>query len=272
MKIGLKLGLAALICVGSVFGAAFTNGSFTCPGQAGAFPLGCNFAEPPRYQYIPTGGAQGSVIPGWSIGGDGIVWGAEYNSTTGVGWNTTIAPGDGLHYTVGLQGYNGTSWTVGGISQVFDITPGHSYVMSWLTSGAPSAFNDGRLSVFGAVRLDLSASIPTDPRVFRYTFGAGGNTGANMHWSTGDGCANPLSPTCYGVAFVAGASTTASVSFLSLEYTTVSGTNIPLAGGIVLDGVTLTDVTNPVPEPGTLSMMLGFGLVGLGWAFRRRKQ
>jgi len=242
----LKFLAVAVLCVGIAGATGFTNGSFSCAGDPNSDPTTCGFAVPTGayWQFLAPAS---TAIAGWTSGGEGINWTYEYNSTNTKGWETTVS-GDSLHYSVGLQGNpTASTWGVGSISQTFDTVAGVSYVVTYLYSMAPNAVTAGKESVWATVRADL-----LDPQYISYVLASHpGYVGkSDLDWALGI------------YKFTASGSSTV-LTFQSNE------TADNKVGGILLDGVTFGR-DESVPEPGTMSLMLGAGLLGLGALVRRR--
>jgi hypothetical protein len=235
----------AILCVGIAGATGFTNGSFSCAGDPDSDPTSCGFTVPSGayWQYLPL---DSTAIAGWTVGGEGINWVYEYDPSNGKGWETTVS-GDGGHYSVGLQGNSAGTWTVGMIYQAFDTVPGQKYQLDYLYSMAPAAaatkaFVDATVRGEGLATQVITYTLASHPTYV-------GNS--NLAWAAGF-----YEWTAIG--------TTTVIAFQSAE----TGDN--RVGGIILDGLVFREDSD-VPEPGTMSLMFGAGLLGLGLLIRRKR-
>jgi len=254
MRNMLRFLAVAILCVGIAGATGFTNGSFSCAGDSASDPMTCissmtgaipwNIPTGQYWQYLPQGSTD---IMGWTVGVGGINWNYEYDPSNNKGMETTVS-GDGGHYSIALQSNpTGSTWAQGIISQTFDTEPGVTYKLTYLYSIAPSAVAAGKTGVYATVRAEALA-----PQTIAYMMvDHPGYVGkSDLDWAVG-----------YYTWTSAGTTTT--IAFQSNELT-----EEPI-GGILLDGLVFE--RDDVPEPGTLSMLLGAGLLGLGALIRRKR-
>jgi choice-of-anchor C domain-containing protein len=183
--------------------------------------------------------AGSSAITGWTI----LYWDVDY---TGPWWQA--APGTSSLRTVDLAG-----WRPGGIEQTVPTIAGQAYVLSFYLAGNVDGGNPIKL-------LDVLAL--HDNTVFAsssYSFDTTGYSRTNMGWQL---------QTWQFVA--AGDSTT--IRFLDNDSQPFDGRAVWHPYGPVIGNVSLDEVEDPpehAPEPFSF-VMLGSGLVALGYACRRR--
>lgn len=182
-------------------------------------------------------GTGNTDLTGWTVVSGDIEWSTPYTPTSG--WNA----GD-LNHSLDL---NGT--TAGAIQQIgFSLTPG-TYDMSFLMSGGPGG---GERDVVLLVQVKSGVNIEQQ-QLFTYHVGAS-NTRENMLWEQKNWT--------FVLTGTADTLVIASQEFGSGG----SGTGF----GPALDMITLDLRDEGVPEPGTLSMFLGAGLLGVIAVVRRR--
>ena len=227
--------LTAVVVMASIAAATpITNQTLACPNPPCVVDNGADFSE----QLL--GGSTG--ITGWTVGGTAVVWVRDWNGTNG--WQSA----DGLGSVVGLNTVVAGLDTWGSVTQIISgLTGNTTYTLFYSLSAAPG----GKLATFTPgegdfgygqrwVNIQVGGNAPVN---VEYSYQST-NSSANMNWFQ------------HVYQFTTGANETA----VNLTFQSAS-TGIRF--GAVIDDIYFQE--GGVPEPGTLSLMIGAGLAGLAF-------
>lgn len=241
-----------LLVVASIsFGTPIPNGSFTTCTEVG--PGSCDFGTA-NSLFLPTGNTQ---LDGWTVTSGGVKWVREYGAGDAInGWDTSaVSNGDGLINSIHLNTTTGDVVSSGAMAydlSTLGLVDGQLYSLQFLMSGAPAGAvaGAGGANNYGEVFLNVQVSngLP-GPYVYSYQ---SDNSKTQMHWQVN----------LYNFVYEA------DPGFHTLSFqSTTTGSSF----GPAIDGIAVIDRDTGVPEPGTLSMLLGAGLLLGGFALKRRK-
>ena len=233
-----KVQLGMLVVLSAVFGLA---PAFATPiAIANASFEACPTCVNPGggFTAIPT---SSTAMTGWTVVSGDLDWAWPYTGATG--WVSQ----DGEH-SLDLNGTtNGTIQQLG-----FSLTPG-TYTLNFWMSAAPGGVPPSERTVGMTVQFKDGVNI-MDQQSFLYTVGPTNSRG-NMLWQ--------LKSWTFTLAGNADTLVIASNEYGSLGN--------PTPFGPAIDNISLNRQDEGVPEPGTLSMFVGAGLVAAAALVRRRR-
>lgn len=224
--------MAAVALAMSAFATPITNQTLACPTCV--VDSGADFSE-----QLVNGS---TALTGWTVGGTAIVWVREWNGTNG--WQSA----DGLGSVVGLNTVVAGADTWGSVSQtILGLTPSTTYTLFYSLSAAPG----GQLSAYTAgqgaygygsrwVNIQVGGEAPQNVQYSYY----GDNSSADMNWEQ------------HLYQFTTGPNDTEAIL-------TFQSASTGIRFGAAIDDVYFQE--GGVPEPGTLSLMIGAGLAGLAF-------
>lgn len=240
-----------LVAASISFGTPIPNGSFTecTPAVAGA----CDFGTANSI-FLPTGDTQ---LDGWTVTSGGVKWVRSYGPGDAInGWDTSaVSNGDGLSNSIHLN--TTTDSVVSSGAMAYDLSSlglvdGQLYSIQFLMSGAPAGVTPGSDGTYGYGQVFMNVQVSNGlPGIYSYSYQSD-NLKTQMHWELN--LYNFVYDSAPGFHTLSFQSATTGSSF-----------------GPALDGIAVVDQDQGVPEPGTLSMLLGAGLLLGGFALKRRK-
>jgi len=251
MKKCFAAGLILLVVAAISFGTPIPNGSFTVCTPAS--PGSCDFGAANSIGLL-SGDTQ---LDGWTVTSGGVRWVRSWDAGAGInGWDTSATSnGDGLANSVHLNTTTGGVPSAGAIAYDLSLAglglvDGGLYKIQFLMSGAPGGVKPlGAGGTYGYGQVFMNVQVSNGlPGPYAYSYQAD-NSKTQMHWE---------------------------LDYYSFVYDSAVGNHTLTfqsattgeSFGPGIDGIEVVDET--VPEPGTLSMLLGAGLLLGGFALKRR--
>ncbi len=245
--------VSILLVVAAVsFGTPIPNGSFTdCTPTASN---NCVFADTENSKFLLTGDTS---LDGWTVTSGGVKWVRSWAATpsgAANGWDTSATSnGDGLTNSIHLN--TTTDNVVSSGAMAYDLSSlglvnGQLYSIQFLMSGAPAGavLGTGGDHNYGEVFMNVQVSNGL-PGPYAYSYQSDSSK-TQMHWELN----------LYNFVY----DSAAGFHTLSFQSTTTGS-----SFGPALDGIAVVD--RGVPEPGTLSMLLGAGLLLGGFFLKSRR-
>jgi hypothetical protein len=236
-----------LVVAAISFGTPIPNGSFTtCVPTS---PGSCDFGAANSI-FLPSGDTE---LTGWTVTSGGVKWVRSWDSGAGVnGWDTSATSnGDGLTNSIHLNTTTGGVPSAGAMAydlSTLGLVNGNSYSIRFLMSGAPAGIAPGTDGTYGYGQVFMNVQVSNGlPGPYSYSYQSD-NSKTQMHWAVE--LYNFVYDSAPGFHTLSFQSATTGSSF-----------------GPALDGISVVD--QGIPEPGTLSMLLGAGLLLGGFALKR---